>query len=521
MKFRLSILALTPILLFGAELVKIDTGSLEGALNEGVRVFKGIPYAAPPVGDLRWKAPQPAAKWEGDRKALEFGPGCWQPRNAPNLSEDCLYLNVYTTAKDAKAKLPVMFWIHGGAFVSGSGSIYRGEKLAQQGVVLVTINYRLGPMGFFSHPLLSQESAKGVSGNYGLLDMIAALEWTKRNIASFGGDPKNVTVFGESAGAAAVHYLMSSPLSKGLFAKAIMESNPSAPPRRHLRERWYNVDPGEVVGERVAKELNAETLTSLRAVEPKAVMAALQKPGVGPSGTLMPLEPVIDGYVVPGDLDDIFEKGRQHKVPLILGANSDEGNLAVAVSVKARDAQSFQQIVSQFYPRNAAEIAALYPASTPEQYIAGMRRLSGDRSFVTAARWIAAQHAKVAPVYLYYFSYVASSIKGKVPGAAHAAELPFVFQMPMAALGVPQFSPEDLKVAQAMSSMWAQFAKSGNPNAPGAQAWPAYKPESDQYFEFGETLEAKKGLHLPATAVLSRVHDEMRAAKKNGAATGQ
>ncbi|MBX9604115.1 MAG: carboxylesterase family protein [Bryobacteraceae bacterium] len=521
MKFRLSILALTPLLLFGAELVKIDTGSLEGAVNDGVRVFKGIPYAAPPVGELRWKAPRPAARWQGDRKALEFGPGCWQPRNAPNLSEDCLYLNVYTPARDAKAKLPVMFWIHGGAFVSGSGSIYRGEKLAQQGVVLVTINYRLGPMGFFSHPLLSKESPRGVSGNYGLLDMIAALEWTKRNIARFGGDPSNVTIFGESAGAAAVHYLMGSPLSKGLFAKAIMESNPSAPPRRHLRERWYDVDPGETVGERVAAELKAGAAAALRAVEPKAVMAAMQKPGVGPSGTLMPLEPVIDGYVVPGDMDDIFEQGRQHKVPLILGANSDEGNLAVAVSVKARDALSFKQIVSQYYPRHADEIAALYPADTAEQYVAGMRRLSGDRSFVTAARWIAARHAKVAPVYLYYFSYVASSIKGKVPGAAHAAELPFVFQMPMAALGVPQFSPEDLKVAQAMSSMWAQFARSGNPNPSGSPVWPAYKPDADEYFEFGETLAAKKGLHLPATSVLSRVHDEMRAAKLPAAGNGK
>lgn len=504
-----------------AQTVKIDAGELAGLEQGGVRVFRGVPFAAPPTGDGRWKPPAAPAAWTGVRDAKEFGAGCMQPpRGNAKVSEDCLYLNIYTAAP-AGAKQPVLFWIHGGAFVFGSGSIYDGSNLAKQGAVVVTINYRLGAMGFFAHPALSAESPQKVSGNYGVLDMIAALEWTKRNIRAFGGDPKNVTIFGESAGAASVHYLLGSPLAKGLFAKAIMESNPSAPPRRHLRERWYNVDPAEQAGERVAAEMKAADLAALRAAPPQAVMAAMGKPGVGPSGTLMNIEPTIDGYVVPGDLDDMFEAGRQHKVPLLLGANSDEGNLSAGVAAQVKDEAAFRAVTERFYPNRSAEIMKLYPATKPEEYVAGMRRLSGDRSFVTAARWMAGQHARLAPTYLYYFSYVDTARRGKIPGAAHAAEIPYVFNMPMGALAITKFSDEDTKVAAAMSAAWVAFAKTGKPQHADIPRWPAYKATTDQYLEFGEKIAVGQGLNKPATDTLSRLHNEMRAARKNGALAGK
>jgi para-nitrobenzyl esterase len=504
-----------------AQNVRIDSGELAGLEKEGVRVFRGIPYAAPPVGGLRWKPPAPPAPWTGVREAKEPGAGCMQrARGNARLSEDCLYLNVYTAARPGE-KRPVMFWIHGGAFVSGSGALYDGTNLARQGVVVVTINYRLGALGFFAHPALSAESPKNVSGNYGLLDMIAALEWTKRNIRAFGGDPKNVTIFGESAGAAAVHYLMGSPLAKGLFAKAIMESNPSAPPRRHLKERWYNVDPAEQVGERVAAALGAADLAALRAAAPEAVMAAMAKPGVGPSGTLMSLEPAIDGYVVPDDLDDVFEAGRQSRVPLLVGANSDEGSLSAGVAAQVKDEAAFRAMAERFYPGRSAEILKHYPAAAPEEFAAAVRLLSGDRSFVTAARWMAAQHARVAPAYLYFFSYVDTARRGRIPGAAHAAEIPYVFNTPMGALAVGKFSEEDARVAQAMSAAWVAFARTGKPQHPGIPAWPAYRADTDRYLEFGEKIAAASGLRRGATDTLAGIHNQMRAARRNGAPAGK
>jgi para-nitrobenzyl esterase len=313
-----------------AQPVKVDDGLLLGTSEDGLTVYRGIPFAAPPVGDLRWRAPQPASKWDGVRRADKFGPACMQamknPAGAdqgPGMSEDCLYLNVWTPAKSASQRLPVLVWIYGGGFAGGATSIptYSGEKLAKRGVVLVSIAYRVGALGFLSHPGLSAESEHRISGNYGLLDMIAGLKWIQKNIAAFGGDPGRVTIFGESAGGIAVSMLCASPIAKGLFHGAISQSGGSfGPPRAGGMpgENMQRLADAERGGESYAAAAGASSVAELRKMSAEQVLAASSgRRGVG--------WPIIDGWVIPDDQYKLYEAGRYNETPILIGYNSDEG----------------------------------------------------------------------------------------------------------------------------------------------------------------------------------------------------
>jgi para-nitrobenzyl esterase len=377
--------------------VRVEQGLLAGTNGSSpeVRVYRGVPFAAPPVGDLRWKAPQPAMKWQGVRQATEFSNACWQtpyPAAAaiyqaklPPLSEDCLYLNIWTPAKSAKDRLPVMVWIHGGGFTRGfSGtSSYNGEALARKGAIIVTINYRLGIFGFFAHPDLSAESGHHASGNYALLDQIAALQWVQKNIAAFGGDPTRITIFGESAGSWAVNALMASPLAKGLFQRAIGESGGSFSPMKTLAE-------AEADGLHLEVLLTLTTAADAKteAGEKSSPQSILKTLRVIPAEELLRLKssdaetvrPMVDGYVLPQDIASIFAQGKQNDVPLIVGYNADEGTTLAPQAANLK-AMMFTGGVYQRYGSQADAFLKIYPAGSDEQAVSSFYSAFRDQQF--------------------------------------------------------------------------------------------------------------------------------------------
>jgi len=471
--------------------VSTESGPLVGSLEDGVRVFRGIPYAAPPVGELRWRAPQPPPTWEQALEAREFGPACPQrgredrPGVLGRTDEDCLTLNVW--APEGAAGAPVMVWIHGGAFVVGSGSwpFYDGTAFARRGVVLVTLNYRIGRLGFFAHPALTAESPDGPLGNYGILDQIAALEWVKRNIRAFGGDPGLVTVFGESAGAASVNILMVSPLAAGLFQRAIAESGGGMQVTRRLSEGR----PGPL-GESVEAEglafarsqgieeaTGAETLTRLRSLPVESLL------GEGALGVRV--QPFVDGRVLPDDVAVLFAAGKQHDVSFLLGSNSYEGSLADTFGRSPRfifgilgpDLETARRI----YGEEAAD----------EKRFAGL--LFGDASFVEPARYLAAQMEHVSsPAWLYHFSWVTTGRRGEAPGAIHGSEVPYVFAtLDSSRLISSLVSDDDRRMAELVQAYWVAFARSGNPNGDDRPEWPAYEAKSDLLLELGEEVAVR------------------------------
>ena len=447
--------------------VRIDSGQIAGTTgtDPGVRVFKGIPFAAPPVGQNRWRPPQPVAPWDGVRDASKFGARCTQNSfgipggSTPPTSEDCLYLNVWTTAGSPADRRPVMVWIYGGGFSSGAGSEsrYDGENLAKKGAVVVTFNYRLGSLGFFADPDLSKESPHGVSGNYGMMDAIAALEWVQRNIATFGGDPSNVTVFGESAGAIMTAALVGSPRTKGLFHRAIAESG-----------AWMGLGIGkmrtlaqaEQAGAAAAKRLGATTLAALRAEPADEIYEGLRGAGLGL---------VVDGYLIPEDLSLTFNAGKQNPVDVLVGSNANEGAffLRGGVSVdqfKTRARQQFGAMADRFLD--------LYPAANDKR-----ARASFLASFSDEAAWQMRTFAKLQAkrgekAYAYYFTHVPPTAPGRPSlGATHTSELPYVFDH----LGKERaWTATDRHLADAMSSYWVNFARTGNPNGAGLPHWPPY-----------------------------------------------
>ena len=507
--------------------VQLDAGKISGITtghDPEIRVFKGIPYAAPPVGDLRWRPPQAVKPWKDILQCDTFGPVCPQPGGRTrltqttfdNISEDCLYLNVWTKAGNNQARLPVMVWIHGGGNISGAASLpyYDGEALARQGVVLVSINYRLGPFGFFAHPLLSKESGKGVSGNYGLLDQIAALKWVQKNIQAFGGDPKQVTIFGESAGALDVCCLMASPLAKGLFHRAIAESGHAFGKTQHLKESWYGQESMEKQGEQIAKDLGvaeaADPLAALRSLSADKILE-VTKPTLGigsETGQGNRFRPVTDGWVIPDDINTIFEQGRQNDVPLITGTNANEG-IVFMLNTPIKTVEQYRAAIKSVYGRFADEVLALYPVSEPSEIRKAMSDRLGDQGFIAGARYFVRAMGKVkSKAYLYHFTMKPQGPLGETLGAFHGSEIPYVFDNLDKGVSPPDEKRRSL--AKLISGYWVQFAKTGDPNRKGTPFWPAYQTVSDQHLELGETVRVGQGLRKTACDLIEKILADQR-----------
>ena len=453
-----------------AETVKIDTGLVSGFTADGVEIFKGIPYAAPPVGDLRWRAPQPAAKWRGTRVADTFGKACMQTvsdnpafgAKRENQSEDCLFLNVYrpTGENAAGAKnLPVMVWIHGGSLLTGASSlpVYDGTAFAKGGVILVSINYRMGRFGFFAHPALTKANAdKGRLGNYGLMDQIAALQWVKRNIAAFGGDPGNVTIFGESAGALSVDGLMVSPEARGLFHKAIAQSGYGRGQFVRLKEPSSNSElSAEADGLAVAKMMGKENadLAALRKVPADDLVATTKG--------LFFVYFIQDGHTIADDMWDAFRKNKEAPVPFLLGSNSQESPLG---------ATNEDPRIRALVPQSAdADLTKAYGGS-----IAYHLHLSSDITFTQQARALARLHQKNGhPTFLYVFGLTSPEDAVLTKGVAHAGELRYVFNT-LETAGKPVTDEAQKNGARALNRFWREFATKGDPSVPERTLWPKY-----------------------------------------------
>jgi para-nitrobenzyl esterase len=520
----------------GTQPLRVEQGLLAGTdgTSPEVRVYRGIPYAAPPVGDLRWKAPQPPAPWQGIRQAAEFSNACWQmpypPAAAiyqsqlPPLSEDCLYLNVWTPAKSSKDSLPVMVWIHGGGFTRGTANTraYDGAALARKGAVIVTINYRLGIFGFFAHPGLSAESAHHASGNYALLDQIAALEWVKKNIAAFGGDPGRVTIFGESAGSWAVNVLMASPLAKGLFQRAIGESGGSFEPMNSLDEaeregaklgRLLTPDSAPPKSDSSQKSgaaagpANADVLKELRAMSAENLLKA---------GETETARPIVDGYVLPQDIATTFAQGRQNDVPLLVGYNADEGTTLAPQAVNLK-AIVFTTGVHQRYGAHADQMLKIYPGATDEEAVKSFYSAFRDQSFGWEMRTWARMSNKTGhqPAYLYYFSRRPPGPQSERLRAFHASEIAYVFGTFFWPF---PWEDTDKKLSDAMISYWINFARTGNPNGGSLPRWPAYNTADDQALEFGDQIAVRANINKAGLDFFDGYYQSMSESRKGGGA---
>jgi len=459
--------------------VRLDSGLISGAAADapGVRVFKGIPFGAPPVGDLRWRAPQPVPPWQGVRDGTRFGDVCIQPpgkgrlniaamEGSPPMSEDCLYLNVWTPAASAVDRLPVMVYFFGGAFTEGAGSVplYDGTALAEKGAVVVTMNYRLGAFGFFAHPALTADSSHHVSGNYGIMDMLASLEWVQQNIAAFGGDPGNVTIFGQSAGAMAIASLVGSPRAKGLFRRAIAQSIMGlgvAPGMSTLAQ-------AEAAGVKAATEAGVSTAEALRAMSADQVVANFRSAGM-----------IVDGWAIPEDPAIVFAEGRQNPVDILFGANKNESFFSARTT-----SEQFEQQAERRYGDLADAYLTAYPHATDEDAARSSSEAFSDETFWKARVYADYQHKLGRSAYVYLFAQNPPAPDGQPPfPATHASEVPYAFdnlgELPLYPdRSVPDLaaaSKPDQKVADEMSSYWVNFARTGDPNGKGLPKWPEYR----------------------------------------------
>ena len=470
---------------------KVTGGEVEGVVSGDISIFKGIPFAAPPVGELRWKAPAPVQAWSGIKKANAFKDACMQPENSQGntapVNEDCLYLNVWTPAKKAGAKIPVLVWIHGGGFSGGSTSIpmYDGTGFAKKGLVVVSLAYRVGPFGFLAHPDLSRESGHG-SGDYGLADMIAGLKWVKKNIARFGGDPASVTIFGHSAGGMAVNMLAASPVARGLFKRVICMSGGSFAPLQTSNQAVTglgipSLQLAESNGEAFLQKLGVADIKAARALTAEAIQKAV---GAGPDA--MRFRPVADGYIIPTDLYTIYQARRFKGTPVLVGNTSSE--LGAFMGGRDMTAAKFEQQIKSQYGRYADAILNVYPHATDAEAARSAIELSRDSMFGWSTwTWARLQSGKAGgKAFEYYFDYHAPDANG----AGHGSDVPFAFQTLATRRGEP--GPEDKQLSEMISSYWVNFAKSGNPNGAGLPIWPAFKDGDQKVMVFDAKPSARQ-----------------------------
>jgi para-nitrobenzyl esterase len=487
---RLSLILIVPMVAVAAiqDPVKTDTGQISGVAgkNPDVRVYKGIPFAAPPVGELRWKPPQPAGRWEGVLTADTFGSQCVQggggargaaPKGgkgggAASGSEDCLYLNVWTAAQSASEKRPVLVWSHPGGYTSGSGSSpqFDGEALAKKGVIVVTHNYRLGVFGFFAHPELTKESDHHASGNYGLMDLAATLRWVQRNIAAFGGDPRNVTIAGDSAGAALVAMMTGSPEGKGLFRRVISESGAWM---GLGVSRMTTLASAEQNGVRMAAALGANSLAELRAKPAPELQAGGRGGG-----------PVVDGWYIPEDLSKTFEAAKENEVDILVGSNKDEGTFFGGPVTAAQ----FTTQAKARYGALADSYLKLYPAGSDEEATQSSLASFRDALGFHQRKWAQLQEKRgKSKTYVYYFTHDPTPGPNS-RGATHGAEAPYVFQNP----GRAMWTDLDKQLSDTISSYWVSFAATGDPNGKGLPKWPEYREKTSNHrMVLGDKVEVE------------------------------
>lgn len=490
-----------------AQQAQIESGTISGVRESGLQVYKGVPFAAPPLGDLRWRPPARVAAWTGTRKADAFAPACMQTgvsmpgEMPPAVSEDCLYLNIWTPAKRAREHLPVIVWIYGGGWINGSASmpLYWGDRLARKGVIVVTIAYRVGSLGFLALPELTRESPHHSSGNYGLMDQIAALEWVQKNISAFGGDPKCVTIAGQSAGAMSVSILMASPRAKGLFQRAIGESGGLFEPLQLAPK--YLLPNAEREGEKYAASLGATSLKELRRLP--ATLLSGNAEGI--------VHPVIEPYVLPLSPYEAFTSGQQNDLPLLLGSNAEEARSLVDVTQVT--AATFLSGIEQSYGKLPAPLLEAYPHATDEEARQARLDLERDLRFGwdmwTWARLQAGTGQR--PVYYYSFKQKPPFPAGSVYegwGASHFAELWYVFnhlnQSPW------NWTAADRQVTEEMSRYWVNFARSGDPNGNGLPAWPAFSSAASQVLYLGDPITVGGVANIKTLKVFDTVYDTVR-----------
>jgi para-nitrobenzyl esterase len=518
--------------------VKTADGTIEGAgrQSSGVRAFKGIPFAEAPTGDLRWREPRAVKSWKGVRQALKFGPRCMQAPifgdmsfRSDRMSEDCLYLNVWTPAKSDREHLPVLVYFYGGGFVAGDGSEprYDGAEMAAKGIVTVTVNYRLGVFGFMAHPELTKESPHKASGNYALLDQAAALRWVQRNIAAFGGDPRRVTIAGESAGSVSVSAQMASPLSKNLIAGAIGESGSIIATLGAVP-----LSQAEAAGTKLASELGATSLAALRALGTQQVFDAATRGGFASIGRF-PI--TIDGYFFPEDPAAVFAAGRQAHVPLLVGWNSEEMTWLALLQGKEPTRENYEQAVRALYGANAEEVLKLYPASTRDEVIAAATDLASDR-FIAYSTWMWSDlHAKTGASRVFRYLYArprpamraemgnaTAGLAGGVVrgtsaspppqqpparGAVHSAEIEYALGN-LPTNNVYAWAEDDYKVSKVMQEFFANFIKRGDPNGPGLPLWPVAidsREESVPFMRIDVESHAERDAHTPRYRLLEHL----------------
>jgi para-nitrobenzyl esterase len=487
---------------------KVTGGAVSGVAGNGISIFKGIPFAAPPTGDLRWKAPAPVTPWSGVKKADAFANACMQPPNSQGntapVSEDCLYLNVWTPATSAAAKLPVIVWVHGGGFTGGSTSInmYDGTGFARKGVVFVSLAYRLGPFGFMAHPELSRESGHG-SGAYGIEDLVAGLKWVQANIAAFGGDSGNVTIFGHSAGSAAVGFLAASPLTKGLFHRVIAMSGVSFTPLQTSQQDNFGMSipalaTAEATGAAFLSKLGVKSIAEARALGADKIQAA--------TGAGMTFRPVADGYVITRDLYTLYEQHTFNDTPVLLGHTSDE-TLAFGGRQPVTPAAFEQQIKTQFGAQADAVLKA-YPHATDAEAVRAARHVRNDTSFAWNMWTWAREQSKqgTGKVFSYYYN----NHGPQAEGSGHGSDVPFAFQT-LAGRRTP--SKEDLALSDMISSYYVNFATTGDPNGKGLPQWPAFTDKNQQVMVFDAAPSARTYPVLENVKVFDPYFDRVRKEK--------